>query len=103
MASTGMKPLTLPHAPLTPLDPVHRPTDVNLRLLTQEINANAQSVETMLRAGHHGQQSFNLKGNRDSPTSKPNSHNDARPSTWDARLQKPLLGRKEKKHHKAKD
>jgi hypothetical protein len=44
------------------------------------------------------------KGTHDditNPSSKTTSPNDARPSTWDTRLQKPLLGCKEKKHQQA--
>lgn len=55
MASTATaKNFTLPHDPLTPLDPQEPPTAASIRLLCQELYANAQSVESKLGGGGHG-------------------------------------------------
>jgi hypothetical protein len=54
MTSTGAKTYTLPHDPLTPLDPTMRPTAHTIRLLCRELYANAQSVESRLGGGEHG-------------------------------------------------
>jgi hypothetical protein len=54
MATTTSKTFTLPHDPITPLDPNAPPTALTIRLLCQELYANAQSVESKLGGGGHG-------------------------------------------------
>ena len=51
MTSTAF---TFPHDPLTPLDPNSPPTAFTVRLLCQELYANAQSVDSILGGGAHG-------------------------------------------------
>jgi hypothetical protein len=48
------KTFTLPHDPLTPLDPVSRPTSRTVRLLRKELYANLCSVSSDLGGGDHG-------------------------------------------------
>ena len=45
---------TLPHDPLTPLDTSTRPTPRTIRLLRQELYANACSVRSTMGGGNHG-------------------------------------------------
>jgi hypothetical protein len=45
---------TLPHDPLTPVDPETTPTAWTIRQLRNELYANAQSVESTLGGGQHG-------------------------------------------------
>jgi hypothetical protein len=54
MATIGSKGYTLPHDPLTPLDPTKRPTVFTIQLLKQELHTNAQAVESTLGGGGHG-------------------------------------------------
>jgi hypothetical protein len=55
MTSTAVnKTFTLPHDPLTALNPSAPPTATTIRHLCQELYANAQSVESKLGGGGHG-------------------------------------------------
>jgi hypothetical protein len=45
---------SLPHDPLTPLDPEATPTAWTVRILRDEAYANLQSVESTLGGGDHG-------------------------------------------------
>lgn len=54
MTSTGTRAFTLPHDPLTPLDPTDPPTALTLSLLCRQLYANAQSIESKLGGGEHG-------------------------------------------------
>lgn len=52
--STTKLTVTLPHDPLTPLDPHDCPNPASLRLLRRELYGNAQAVTSDLGGGTHG-------------------------------------------------
>jgi hypothetical protein len=54
MAPSNKGTHALPHNPLTPLVTTKTPTAWTVRILRQELYANAQSVETRLGGGEHG-------------------------------------------------
>jgi hypothetical protein len=54
MATTDKGTHALPHDPLTPLVATTTPTTWTVRILCQELYADAQSVETRLGGGEHG-------------------------------------------------
>jgi hypothetical protein len=54
MSTTTNGDLSLPHDPLTPLDPDSPPTAWTVRTLRNELYANARSIESKLGGGEHG-------------------------------------------------
>ena len=45
---------TLPHDPLTPLDPKQQPTPFAMQRLRAEVYANCRAVTSIVHGGHYG-------------------------------------------------